>query len=191
MKSAYSAMLLCIVLSLTLVSCLPPTPEPTLTPQPTSTLESTSTPQPTLTPEPTSTTEPTPTPVFTTSEEFVTAAWNAFNNNQFAEAISFAQECIDKWESAAVRQQSELTQAPPNGKVTDDEKKTIFANWAVNDVGTAYFIKAMALENLGKTTESKEAYEKAISFPYARCWDPKGRFWSPAEVASDNLAKMP
>lgn len=54
MKSTYSALLLYVVLSLTLVSCLPPTLEPTLTPQPSST------PEPTLMPPPISTIEPTP-----------------------------------------------------------------------------------------------------------------------------------
>lgn len=139
------------------------------------------------TPQPT----PTPTAVFTTSEQFITAAWNAFNNNQFPEAIDLAQECINRWENEAINQQSALTQAPPNGKVSNDDKKAIFANWALNDVATAYFIKASSLEKLGKNAEAKDAYQKVITFPYARCWDPKGWFWSPAEVASENLAKMP
>ncbi len=133
-----------------------------------------------------------PTPVFTTSEEFVTAAWNAFNDNRFTEAINFAQETIGRWESEAIKQQAALSQEPPNGKVTEDERKAIFANWALNDVATAYFIKARSLEKLGKIAGAKEAYWKIVTtFPYARCWDPEGWFWSPAEEAKNRLTKMP
>jgi tetratricopeptide (TPR) repeat protein len=129
--------------------------------------------------------------VLSTSEEFVTAAWNAYSQNDFAKAIELSQECIDRWESDAIKQQSAFTQAPSNGKVTDDEKKIIFANWALNDVGTAYFIKALSLEKLGKTADAKDAYNQVIALSYARCWDPQGFFWSPAEAASKNLAKLP
>lgn len=127
----------------------------------------------------------------TTSEEFVAAAWDAFNANQFKEAANFAQEVIDRWESEALRQQSSLTQTPPIGKVTEAEKNAIFANWALNDVATAYFIKAWSLERLGKITEAQEAYRKVLDFPYGRCWDPQGWFWSPAEEANRRLSKMP
>lgn len=151
------------ILCMTLTACFPPAPAPTAT----------------------------PTPMLTTSAEFVTAAWNAYNQNDFAKAIELAQECIKRWESDAVKQQSSLTQAPPNGKVTDNEKKVIFVNWALNDVGTAYFIKALSLEKLGKTVEAKDTYNTVIKFPYARCWDSQGWFWAPAEAASENLAKLP
>jgi len=154
---------------------------PTLPPEPTST------PVPTSTPEPTFTAKPVSTSAFATSEEYVTAAWKAYDNQQYEEAISFAQECIDKWENNAIEQQSKLTQAPPTGAVSEDEKKAIFANWALNDVGTSYFIKAQALQKLGKIAEARDAYNKAISFPYARSWDPKGWFWSPAEAAKSQM----
>jgi hypothetical protein len=152
-----------IVLCVVLTACFPPTPAPM----------------------------PTPTPILSTSEEFVTGAWNAYSQNDFAKAIELAQECIDRWESDAVKQQAALTQAPPNGKVSDDEKIVIFANWALNDVGTAYFIKALSIEKLGETADAKDAYNQVITLPYARCWDPQGFFWSPAEAASKNLAKLP
>lgn len=152
-----------IILCVTLTACFPPPPAPT----------------------------PTPTPMLSTSAEFVAAAWNAYNQNDFAKAIELTQECITRWESDATEQQAALTQAPSNGKVTDEEKKEIFANWALNDVGTAYFIKALSLEKLGKTADARDAYNIVIRFPYARCWDPKGWFWSPAETASENLAKLP
>lgn len=82
MKSIYIVACLCIVLSLTLVSCLPPMPEATPTPQSTSTPEPTSTPQPTSTPKPTSTLEPTSTPIpgdFEISDE----GWGNYPTNEF------------------------------------------------------------------------------------------------------------
>ncbi len=157
------AIIVAVILCTMLTACFPPPPAPT----------------------------PTSTPMLTTSAEFATAAWNAYNQNDFARAIELANECISRWEGDAIQQQSSLTQAPPNGKVTEDEKKAIFVNWALNDVGTAYFIKALSLEKLGKTAEAKDTYTTVTTFPYARCWDPQGWFWSPAETASVNLARLP
>lgn len=138
--------------------------------------------------------EPTPTPtaVFTTSQEFITAAWNAFNNNQFTEAISFAQEVINRWEGEAIKQQASLTQAPPIGvPAGEEEKKAILSNWALNDVAAAYFVKAWSFEKLGKPNEAKAAYYKVLEFSYGRCWDPQGWFWSPAEEAQRRLSRIP
>jgi len=107
----------------------------------------------------------TPTPAMSTSEEYVTAAWNAYNASRYLEAIDLAQGCIDLWEKDALEQQSALTAAPGNAKVSEAEKQQIFTNWAINDVGTAYFIMAASLEKLDKTTEAKQAYLKVADFP--------------------------
>lgn len=133
----------------------------------------------------------TPTAILTTSEEFVTAAWKAHNGNDFDQAIKLAQECVNKWEAEAITQQNALSGEPPNGIVTEEEKKEIFAHWALNDVGTAYFIIAEASLKNGKTNEAKLAYEKVKKFPFARTWDPKGWFWSPAKEASKRLTSIP
>lgn len=151
-----------LILCLIMTACFPGTPSPTQT----------------------------PTLIISTSEECLREAWDAYNSNRFSEAVSFAQECITRWESDAQKQQAALTQAPSIGKVTDAEKEKINSNnWALNDVGTAYFIKAEALDKQGKTNESQDAYKKAMTFPYARCWDPGGFFWSPAEEASKRISR--
>lgn len=165
MKSTYFAKVLCVVLILSTVSCVPPA---TAAPTP----------------------QPSATPVFTTSEEFSSAAWKAYEAKDFDTAIEFATECVSKWESEAIAQQSTLTQAPPKGEVSEDEKKAIFANWALNDVGTAYLIIGMSLQEQGKADEAREAYEKVKMFPYARAWDPQGWFWSPEEEASKRLGTI-
>ena len=191
MSSKYIVAFLCVALSFQLIACLPAAPEPTPTLPPSSTPEPTLTLPPTSTSEPTPTTEPTPAQVLKTSEEFVTAAWEAYDTNGFDAAIELAQECVSRWESNAIQQQSELTEAPPTGEVSDEEKQIIAANWALNDVGTAYFIIGASLQKQGKTDQAKEAYKKVQSFPYARTWDPRGWFWSPEEEATKRLAQIP
>jgi hypothetical protein len=69
-----------------------------------------------------------------------------------------------------------------------------FDRWAVNDVATAYFVKGRAAEYLLKKQKNQkykqiaqEAYQSAMKFTYARCWDPQGWFWSPAEAAGERL----
>jgi hypothetical protein len=163
--------------SIFLGGCAPaPTPEPTPTPAP---------------PTPTSPPEPTATPELTTSEAFTTAAWQAYLRKDFAEAIELSQECIRRWEAEAIEQQAALDKAPPIGTVTNEQKDTVFSYASLNDVGTSYYIIAISMEELGKIDEAKAAYAAVIELPYARCWDPQGWFWSPAQVAKQNLAKLP
>ena len=137
-----------------------------------------------------STPQPTPTTVPTTSEALTAAAWNALEK-QPAVAIDNAKKCIDLFETTATEQQAKLTSAPPDGAVSEDQKKAIFANWALNDVGTSYWIMGQALEKLNRANDAKEAYKGAQKFPYARTWDSQGWFWQPAKAASERLAKMP
>ncbi len=134
---------------------------------------------------------PVPTPTLNTSAEFIEAAWKSYNNKEYSDAISLAQECINRWENDALEQQATLKQEPPMGKVSEEEKKAIYSNWALNDVGAAYLIIGLSLQEQGKSDEAREAYEKTNMFPYARTWDPQGFFWSPSEEAGNRLAKMP
>lgn len=135
---------------------------------------------------------PEPTPTLNTSAEFVEAAWKAYINKEYSDAISLAQECINRWENNALEQQAALKNEPPIGEVSEEEKKAIHSNWALNDVGTAYLIIGLSLQEQGRSDEAREAYEKTNMFPYARTWDPdQGIFWSPSEDAGNRLAAMP
>jgi hypothetical protein len=71
------------------------------------------------------------------------------------------------------------------------DKEKVFANWALNDVGTCYFILGQALEKSGDKKGALEAY-KTVSekFPDAQCWDPKGWFWKPADAAKGKLKAL-
>jgi tetratricopeptide (TPR) repeat protein len=118
------------------------------------------------------------------------AAWGALGNREYQRAVDLARQCISLFENQAIQQQQALSAAPPNGVVSEADKQRIFANWALNDVATSYFILGQALEQLNRINEAKEAYRGALRFPYARTWDPKGWFWSPAEAAAKRLTEL-
>jgi hypothetical protein len=124
-----------------------------------------------------------------------TCAWNLLNEGRYEETIIVAKECIDTFEGQALREQQEFTASgsptPPIGAVSEEEKNKILPRGALNDVATCYFIKGQALEKSNRISEAKEAYRGAQQFPDARTWDPAGFFWSPAQAASDRLARLP
>ncbi len=111
-------------------------------------------------------------------------AWEASNAKNNDLAIAYADKCIEMFGSKAVEMQKALT-APPT------EKEQVFAQWALNDVGTCYFIKGQALEAQGKKKEAAAAYKYlADTLAFAQCWDTKGWFWKPADAARDKAKKL-
>lgn len=119
-------------------------------------------------------------------EKAVASAWESLKNGKFADAIKHSDECIVEFRGAAGRRQKELSEKReeiPEGRVTDQQKKAIQNNAYLNDVATAYFIKARAAHNLKKKEEAAKALAEAEKYPAARCWDDRGFFWSPAEFA--------
>ncbi len=80
------------------------------------------------------------------------------------------------------------TQPPSRSNENPD---AVHAYWALNDVGTSYFIRGEALLKLDKKDEALAAYKAVMNqFNYAQTWDPKGWFWSPAEAASKKVAML-
>jgi hypothetical protein len=58
-------------------------------------------------------------------------------------------------------------------------------NWAVNDVATAWFIRARVLCALGQVDEGKKAYQEVIDkFSCGWAWDINGWWWRVADVAN-------
>ncbi len=119
-------------------------------------------------------------------------AWDAFNKGAHERAIKHAQECVDDFRGGAERRQRQLEDGnappPPTGAVGDQERETIFANGLLNDVATCLFIKGKSEEALGRREEAVRTFRDASRYTYARCWDPNGWFWSPAEAALDQLS---
>ncbi|HYH65099.1 MAG TPA: hypothetical protein VD866_10435 [Urbifossiella sp.] len=119
-------------------------------------------------------------------EKETKAAWDALKAEKYADAMKHADVCIKEFRGTATRRQKELDDAKtavPNGRVTDAQKAAIHNNGPLNDVATAYYVKARAAHKLVQKAEVEKALAEAEKYPAARCWDPQGWFWSPAEAA--------
>lgn len=118
----------------------------------------------------------------------VSNAWKAKQAGKDDEVLVWTDKCIQMYGGKAVEMQQSLT-APPD--TTPANKENVFKNWAVNDVGTAYFIKGQVLEKQGKTTEAIAAYKYLVdNLGYAQCWDTNGWFWGPAGAASERIKAL-
>jgi len=111
-------------------------------------------------------------------------AWKALESKNYAEVSGYANKCIDTFKTQAVAQQKALT-SPPT------EKEQVFAQWALNDVGTCYFILGKSLDDQGKGKEAAAAYKFLVeNLAFAQCWDPKGWFWKPADAAKERIKAL-
>jgi hypothetical protein len=123
------------------------------------------------------------------------AAWDFYNKKNYRAAIAKAQECIQEFQGSANKEQAELkgqsAPVPPTGKVSEEDKASIFQRGLLNDVATCFFIQGRSAESLGLLEDAKRAYRQAETYPYARTWDPGGQFfWSPAQAAMDRLSTL-
>ncbi len=118
------------------------------------------------------------------SATLTSKAWAANDAKDYAAADGYTSKCIEMFTPQALEQQKALP-APLT------EKEEIFAQWALNDVGTCYFIRGQILEKQGKTKEALESYKfLAENLAYAQTWDPKGWFWKPAGAASERVKAL-
>jgi hypothetical protein len=97
--------------------------------------------------------------------------------------LGYTKQCIDLYKDQAVKMQASLKEAAP--------KDTANQFWALNDVGTCYFIQGKALDDQGDKKGAIAAYKVlADSLSFAQCWDPQGWFWKPADAARKRLAEL-
>ncbi len=117
------------------------------------------------------------------SETLTTRAWEALGAGQYLTAIKYTEKCAELYEAEARKMQATLKVRAPYAKVHD--------YWALNDVGTSYFIRGQALLELGRKDEAVAAYRvvKDELF-FAQAWDPNGWFWAPAEAAGTKLLTL-
>ena len=117
------------------------------------------------------------------SETLTTKAWKAFEAGDYAAAEAYASKCISLYEPQAAQQANSLTDFAP--------KEQAFNYWALNDVGTCYFIMGKIHLAHGRVKEAQEAFTTVMErFRFAQTWDPKGWFWKVAEAASDKLSTI-
>lgn len=118
------------------------------------------------------------------SEAITSKAWEALNAKNYTNAKAYAQKCIDMFGTQAVEMQKGLSAAAT-------VKEEVFKSWALNDVGTCYYILGQSLEAEAKTKEAIVPYKfLAEKLSYAQCWDEKGWFWKPAESARERVKAL-
>ncbi len=120
------------------------------------------------------------------SSSFLTVkAWEALGKSDSESVKTYVNKVIELYGEQAKQMQTSLTEYPW------ESKEKIFSYWALNDVGTAFYILAESYKKAGKTKEAQEAYKKLVDeYFYAQCWDPNGWFWKPAEAAQQSLDEL-
>ncbi|MCK5706036.1 MAG: tetratricopeptide repeat protein [Candidatus Aureabacteria bacterium] len=119
------------------------------------------------------------------SVNLTTNAWKALENNDMNKLKIYTNKCISLYEKKAKEQQRSLL------TTSSLKEESPHAFWALNDVAACYFILAKNLYNQGEFKEAKNAFSKIImNFPDAKCWDPRGWFWSIKEASEDQLLVM-
>lgn len=118
------------------------------------------------------------------SETLTSKAWQAMNAKDYETAKAYANKCIEMYQAQAVEMQKGLSQPAT-------EKEEVFKSWALNDVGTSYFILGQALEAQSKGKEAIAPYKFLVeNLSYAQCWDAKGWFWKPADAARERIKAL-
>ncbi len=116
-------------------------------------------------------------------------AWKALGSQDLEGVVIYTDKVMELYANQAQEMQNSLTE------YAWESKEKIFSLWALNDVGTALFIRGEAFRQAGKNKESAQAYKALVdSYYYAQCWDPgvnnKGWFWKPAEAAQQALDEI-
>jgi tetratricopeptide (TPR) repeat protein len=118
-----------------------------------------------------------------TSETLTVRAWEALSKGDYDAVIVFTKKCIQMYASFADDFQKKLDGYLP--------KEKAFDAWALNDVGTCYFIMGEAYMGKKDPKKALEAYKMLVDkYSYSQCWDPKGWFWKPAVAARGKINKI-
>ena len=122
-----------------------------------------------------------------------TEAWAALRAGENGLAIAKASECIDRYQPAADKIQTILEGDKadlPAGAVSAADRQRIDRYQILHDVAACLLIKGWAEERWGQKSEARKTYAKAKKYTYARATErPGDPLWSPAELASQGLAR--
>ena len=111
-----------------------------------------------------------------TSVTLMVKAWEMLEEENYEAAVKYTEKCAELYEEQAREMQASMSAKAAPDKVND--------YWALNDVGTCYFIRGEALTKLRQYEEAIAAYKVVRDeLRYAQAWDPKGWHWSPADAA--------
>jgi tetratricopeptide (TPR) repeat protein len=118
-----------------------------------------------------------------TSETLTVKAWEALGAQNHDAVIAYTRKCIKLYSKEADRMQAELKDYAA--------KENAFNYWALNDVGTCYFIMGEAYMAKKENAKALEAYKTVVDkYSFSQCWDPKGWFWKPAVAARGKVNKI-
>jgi tetratricopeptide (TPR) repeat protein len=137
-----------------------------------------------------------PAVLFGTSEEMVVNAWRALERKNLEEAIDQAQATIQEWSPWALKLQEKKRRELGNlinYTGLPEEQRRIFSYWALNDVGSAYFILGKAYDEKGDYTNAALAFRQVVNhYSLAQVWDPRGWFWAPMDaISNDYVSRDP
>ncbi len=111
-----------------------------------------------------------------TSVTLQVKAWDALGEGKYEDAVKYTEKCAELYEEKAREMQASLSAKPSSDVVNE--------YWALNDVGTCYYIRGEALTKLRKYSEALAAYKVVRDdLYYSQAWDPKGWYWSPSDAA--------
>ncbi len=118
-----------------------------------------------------------------TSTTLTVKAWQALDAGNYDEVLVFTRKCIQLYRKTADKMQGDLDSYAL--------KEKAFDFWALNDLGTCYFIMGEAYLAQKKYTKALESFRTLVdNYFYAQCWDPKGWFWKPAVAARGKINKI-
>lgn len=118
-----------------------------------------------------------------TSEYLTNKAWEGLDKKDYRQVEVYAQKCIYLYQEQAKSQQNSLKNLAPDSFIP--------YFWALNNVGTCYFILGEAYLAQKRYEDAKSMYQQVIdNYSYARCWEPRGWFWKVSDVAKEKLKKI-
>ena len=100
------------------------------------------------------------------STTLASKAWEALKAGDIEAVLAYTNKCKDLYGEQAKKMQAALTD------YVQGPKEEIFKNWALNDVGTCFFIQGEAYRKAKMIDEAKAAYQEVVAnYKFAQCWD--------------------
>jgi tetratricopeptide (TPR) repeat protein len=117
------------------------------------------------------------------SKDLLIKAWEAHGKSDINATFQITQQCIDLYKEEADKQEASLTKMPTGSDIASFS--------SLNNVATCYFIQGESYMRQGKKKEAKDTFNIIIKkYPFAQAWDPRGWYWSVAQVSQQSIKKM-
>lgn len=124
-----------------------------------------------------------------TSSFLVGQAWKSFGRSDVQSVTAYVEKTLELYGEEAKKMQKSLQDTSNEFPWESNEK--VFEYWALNDVGTALFVKGEALKKAGDKEGAKAAYQMLVdNYYFSQCWDTQGWFWKPAEAAQEAIEEL-